>query len=353
VRRLICADIRDLPFRNAAGPRAPAVGRMQGRDPVRFIKLGVLAVLVVMLVGAFGLWTSFRVARRAADVAGSSPYCIQVARAGNYGPARSLLDISGLRMWARGGGAPVMHHHAILVVEGEPGPKLLHWSYRRGEFVPGVLNERMEGYGAAITCEPKPDFAGGLPLVVSQTSGADYVRFSGQEAYRIPGSFHAKWSGGSSRSLQLAAGAPDFLPLAFRLDDLTFNERDANSIWVDWRPDWLLRLMKSTPRGTLFEEGTEHGLQKTRIVSQGRDSEEYVGYRYLVHADGQPDGINTTLISCSMPSEAFPKTCQHRFLHDGRHFYFRHRPEDVPNWRGMQARVVGLFASFQVRSATP
>jgi hypothetical protein len=33
-------------------------------------------------------------------------------------------------------------------------------------------------------------------------------------------------------------------------------------------------------------------------------------YRYLAYDDGH--GINTTVIGCGVPSEVFPKSCQHR-----------------------------------------
>ena len=68
-----------------------------------------------------------------------------------------------------------------------------------------------------------------------------------------------------------------------------------------------------------------------------------IGYRYSAYANEQSDGVNTSLIGCSV------NLCQHRFIHKGRHFYFRHKPEHLADWRGMQQRIVDLMALFEIR----
>jgi hypothetical protein len=111
-------------------------------------------------------------------------------------------------------------------------------------------------------------------------------------------------------------------------------------------PEWVLSLMKAAPSGAVVEQSIEFGLSKSKTVTHGRNGKEYVGYRYLAYDEGH--GINSTVIGCGAPSEAVPKSCQHRFINRGRHFYFRHRPEDVPDWRGMQRRILELMDSFEV-----
>jgi hypothetical protein len=59
------------------------------------------------------------------------------------------------------------------------------------------------------------------------------------------------------------------------------------------------------------------------------------------------------VIDCGIPSEAFPKSCQHRFINRGRDFYFRHRPEDVADWQRMQQRVLEMMDSFKVHDRPP
>jgi hypothetical protein len=291
------------------------------------------------------------VAHSAEEVAGSQPYCIQIADGtSDYRPARSWLDLSVFAMWATRDGPLYMLHHAILFI-GEPAdPHLYHWSYRRHAFEPGVLNGQIEGHGPAITCTPARDFARKQLALFPKPSDSSYVRYSAHDAYRIPNAWQAKWSGGMNPSLRLATTAPNFQPLNRHWSDLTPGERDSNWVFIEWNPEWVLSLMKRAPRGDVIEQGAEFGLSKSKIITHGRDGKDYVGYRYLAYDDDH--GINTTVIGCGTPSEAVPKSCQHRFINKGRHFYFRHRPEDVLDWRGMQHRILELMDSFQVHDGS-
>lgn len=83
-------------------------------------KLACLAAAVAAFPVIASIATSCLVASRAAEVAGSSPYCIEVADEGSdYKPARSLLDLSAWRMRAKREAGLSMQHHAILVVGAE------------------------------------------------------------------------------------------------------------------------------------------------------------------------------------------------------------------------------------------
>jgi hypothetical protein len=239
-----------------------------------------------------------------------------------------------------------MQHHAILVVGEGASPHLYHWSYRQRAFEPDVLNGQIEGRGPAVTCLPVHNFASKRLVLIPKRSDSVYVKFSAQGTYRIPNTWQAKWSGGTSPYLRLATTAPDFQPLDRRWSSLAPEEHDSNWVFIEWNPEWVLSLMKAEPRGSVVEQSTEFGLAKSKTVTHGKDGKDYVGYRYLVYADGL--GINTTVIDCTTPSEAFPKSCQHRFINRGRHFYFRHRPEDVANWRGVQRRILELMDSFEI-----
>jgi ABC-type cobalamin transport system permease subunit len=84
-----------------------------------------LAASVVGLAIAAGVATALLVAQGAGHIAGALPYCIQVADGeADYKPARTLFDLSGLRMWARRESSMFMRHHAILVVGDETSPRL-------------------------------------------------------------------------------------------------------------------------------------------------------------------------------------------------------------------------------------
>jgi hypothetical protein len=309
-------------------------------------KLVGLFLVVTSLVIAAGTATSLFVAHAANRAAASQPYCIQVADRADYRPARSWLDLSILRMWAKREGPLYLQHHAILVVGEAPNPQLYHWSYRGSAFEPGVLNGRIAGGGPAVTCQPVRDFAADqLALIFPASSDNDYVSYSEHDTYRIPKAWQAEWNGGRTPTLRLATGAPDFRPLDRPWGILRPEERDSKWLFIQWNPEWVLSLM-ADPERDVVEKTAEFGLSKSKTMTPGKDGKQYVGYRYLAYADGH--GVDTTVIGCGMPSEAFPKSCQHRFINKGRHFYFRHRPEDVADWQGMQQRILELMDSFEV-----
>ncbi|WP_316176143.1 hypothetical protein [Bradyrhizobium sp. SZCCHNRI1073] len=320
---------------------------MCGTAGIELISLRMLvglALIVTLLFVAAGAATSLLVAHGAEEIAGSEPYCIQISDgASDYRPARVWFDLSIFKMRARHDGLLYMQHHAILVV-GEPSNvRLYHWSYLHRVFEPGVINGQIEGRGPAITCLQVRDFVGKRLALIPVSPDSYYIRYSGGETYLIPTVWQAEWSGGSSPSLLLATTAPDFQPLDRRLMPAEF---DSNSVFVTWDPEWMLSLMKDPPGGEIVEQSREFGLVKTKTITHGKDGKEYVGNGYLAYDDGH--GVNTTIIGCGTPSEAVPKSCQHRFINKGRHFYFRHRPEDVPNWQRMQQRILDLMASFEV-----
>jgi hypothetical protein len=309
-----------------------------------------LALVAISLCVAVGAATSLLVANGADEVAESQPYCIQVADGtSDYRPARSWLDLSIFTMWAKTDGPLYMQHHAILVVAGTANPRLYHWSYRRHAFELGVLNGEIEGDRPAITCVPARDFVAKRLALFPKPSDSNYIRYSARDAYRIPNAWQAEWSGGMSPTLRLATTAPDFQPLNRRWSDLTLGERDSNWVFVEWNPEWVLSLTKAAPGGVVVEHSTEFGLSMSKTITRGKDGKEHVGYRYLAYDDGR--GINTTVIGCGTPSEAVPKSCQHRFINRERHFYFRHRPEEVADWKAMQQRIVALMDAFEVPDA--
>lgn len=299
---------------------------------------------------AAGVAMACLVLHRAAAAADGAPYCLQVADAttADYRRASSLFDLSALTMWAGRESGIYMQHHAILVVGGETKSRLFHWSYHQWEFVEGVLNET-SGRGPLVTCDPTRTFAGGL--LFPRSSDSELVRFSAEEAYRIPKTYQPRWGGGSGRHLRLATSAPEFLALGRRAASLALGFDDW--VWVAWDRDWFLRLLEPSPGRPGVAQGIEFGLQKSLFVAYGKNGERYESYGYVARADGQTAGVNTTLITCSPATENRPNSCQHRFLNGGRHFDFRHRPADLPNWLNLQKRLLELFASFEAAADVP
>jgi hypothetical protein len=169
----------------------PAIRRDDGRQAWRWMLRKRLLKLIVIAGGVALIaivLNVLAVTQSAWRIAGDSRYCIQVADGENrYKPARTLFDLSVLRLWGTQERGIYFSHHAILVVDRESNlQQRFQWSYWRQQlmpgFVPGLRNEEAEGYGSAVTCEPRPGFVGGLPWVIPETPDSDYVRFSAQEA---------------------------------------------------------------------------------------------------------------------------------------------------------------------------
>lgn len=287
-----------------------------------------LATTGLLVIAA--LATTAFVIRSAREIAGDKPYCIQVADIqADYRAARTLLDLSGLMMRAK----IFDQHHAVLVVGDETHPSLFHWSYRRGRFVPGVLNATIPGHEPVLSCESRRNFIGTLPALWATPPDSTYVHFSAHETFRVPTSYQPRWGGGSSAFLAIATAAPDFAPLTVPWVSLAQSERVRNVAFIAWTPAGLRDLTGTAPASAI---AGEFGLQE---ASTGTSK------RYVI--PGQPNGVHATLIDCPAGSKARPAMCRHRFVSQGREFDFVHRPEDLPNWRQMQERLVELFASFE------
>jgi hypothetical protein len=305
----------------------------------------------VFLVGlALSALSLDRVASSAKEAAAGEPYCIQVtdsSHAGPYVPARSLLDLSGLTMWSRSEG---LLHHAILVVGDASSPRLFHWSYRKQEFVPGIVKQRDDAsYGTALTCVPSQSFVASLPVLFSGGDDSQYIRFSPQESFHIPNAYQPHWGGSAGGSLSFVAIAPDFKPSNASQSGLSLRERFERQVFIQWNPSWLSGLMDSAA-AQVTGTTTAFGLRTSVTVTQGRNGKTYESQTYRADASEQP-GLNTTLITCYAASDINPvPSCQHRFLSGDRHFHFRHRPEDVPQWQAMQKRLTDLLDAFTVQT---
>lgn len=321
----------------------------------KLFKLILIAAGIALIAIVLNVLAVTQSARR---IAGDSRYCIQVAGGENrYKPARTLLDLSVLRLWGRLERGIYFSHHAILVVDREPNrQQRFHWSYWQQQlapgFVPGLRNEEAEGYGSAVTCEPELGFAGGLRWIIPETPDSDYVRFSAQEAYRIPKSYHAQWMGGARGYwLLLGAPAPKFLALKKSREDSTEKERLNDWLIVNSDPTISAKFVDAINSDpvSVVERGVEFELQKQKLFTEGSSSKAHASTRYFNPVGERADGPGPTLIWCQTPSVHDPKSCAHSFIGHGRNMSFRHRTEEVANWRDMQNRVLELLASFEAR----
>ena len=278
------------------------------------------------------------VASAARKTAGDAPFCIQVGTPETYKAARTWSDLSLLTMRAPSG---VAHHHAILVVGDETAPRLFHWSWQRRAFVAGLMHDP-----PALACAPERGFLDRLPMLFERGGGVQYIRFSPKEAYRIPLAYQPRWRGEPIPALSLMVAAPNFELGRTRWDDLSFQERDSSAIFIEWNPRWLQGVIAAASGGDVVRRDTMFGLRHRVIVSPGRENRRYESDEYVASEGGDN---NITYIRCGASTAEFPKSCQHRFLYGGRHFYFRHRPEDVARWQAMQRTVLNLLAEFEAR----
>lgn len=304
--------------------------------------------LACVLSLAASVWFAVLVAQRAQAVAGPAPFCIQVASRGGYEAARTWLDLSGLTLWADGSNSVRVQNHAVLIVGDGADRRLFHWSYRQRLFLPGAHNERAPDLAPPLHCDPQRGFIARLSAIFPRRGDGLFVRFTKDEAYRIPESYQPIARGSPTPHLILAVTPPDFAPLERSWSALPPAEKDRHWVVIDLNPSALESFLIRAGNETVAR-GAEYGLQKEAITVHGRDGQTYHPIRYLLRARGAPDGAIETLISCAQATERFPASCQHRFLNGGRQFYFRHGPEQVPRWRDMQKSLVDLLASFEVQ----
>lgn len=300
---------------------------------VRAASMGFRWSLVGLIVAAAAM--PILVAKKAEAIAGNAPYCIQVAsRKDVHKPARTMLDLSGLTMKARG--MLLEQQHALLVVGKGEAKRLYNWSYRNRAFVDESAYGKTPRYWPALYCAPQTGFVRRLPLLIPEESEGLYVQILGRE-YQIPGAYRPNTRGGYHPKLSLAADAPNFAPHDSPLNDnprtrLEYDHRFVK-IWFSPGDAWFNRIELSDDESALTE-GEEFGLAKRTV--QGQEASSRNPQYYLRDADGRL----TTLIECG------PAACRHRFLYDGLLFDFSQSRADMADWAELQQRLIRLMDSF-------
>ncbi|KQZ01310.1 hypothetical protein ASD45_10935 [Pseudolabrys sp. Root1462] len=159
-----------------------------------------------------------------------------------------------------------------------------------------------------------------------------FIRLSEHEAYRIPLTYRPRWSGGSGRYLALQMVPPEFTPAA------SASGRHRDEVFIQWNSVWLTSLLQ-TPSSTAGQrQDSAYGL--TRQV---------LGKAHTRYVDNSGAGV--TLIDCYGGDNSNEPSCQHQFLDGPRHIAFRHRTEDVPNWRALEANLTARLGSFRAATA--
>jgi hypothetical protein len=250
------------------------------------------------------------VIHQARTLAGKAPYCIQVAgHHGDYVPAETVLDLSGVTMWARHQQV-TLGYHAVLAIGSGPQPLLFNWSYRKREW---MLLER--GPTPVVHCRPEAGFADRLALAFparAREGDEHTLRLLGR-TFVIPAAYQPKASAYNSPSLTFVAVPPDFTPPERPCDDV----RDCMPFHVSvyYRPQTVMSWL-TTERG------------------QVKENEEDAG------------GPRATRINC-WSSAGSPGSCEHVFLRDGVVYRFAHPHDVLPQWRRLQTKLIDRVRSFQ------
>lgn len=307
--------------------------RMQG-DRFRTARVLLVSFRWSMLgFLVLGAGMSGLVVRKAAELAGDEPYCLQVPSGRSpYRQAGTLLDLSALTMKGQ-----FSRFHALLVLGDPASSRVYNWSYRQLGF-DDLLGPRNRGeIQLLLNCEPRTDFAARLPLVIPEVSGWTPVYFAGRQ-YRIPSEFQPRSDGIYARHLIISATAPDFRARADGPDSgpnvlhgLVFVYLRSHTIesWVELNDD-----------EEIVSEENWAGLVKQTISH----SRPYPNWVRFVARDSE--GAHQAVISGCRPEAESSSLCQHRFQSGELFITFYHSPDDLADWKSLQERLLALFDSF-------
>lgn len=283
----------------------------------RRFRSGVFWPLMLTVIATAGVvpFTAPSLVRGAEQIAGNTPYCIQVATNADYREARAWQDFSPLNMRAKTASGRAMQFHAILAVGSGPAPHLYNWSYRAMSWT-----DASRSYAPpVISCVPRHAFAASLPYI-SLAPGPDpdviRLRLVGR-SFTIPSSYQPRAHASDNPYLMLTVDLPTFGPP----DAACSRPRSCVDQWA------TLYLWPASVMSWLDEPSSG----RTRIADESTG----------------PDGPIRTRIDCYPTSYNAGWSCEHRFLFDGVLFTFRMHEADLGDWRQQQSRFIALFQAFQ------
>lgn len=158
-------------------------------------------VALALIVSAYSVLVLLSAKNGAERIAGSKPYCIQVATERGYRKLSTSLQLAGFYM--RGDG-PM--NHAVLVVGPPASSKLYHWSYYTNRFEPGAYGD------PPIYCEPTVNFFETLDQHDDgEKANILSLRFRGYR-FDIPESYDPRPYWPSNNVFVMAAHPPTFEP---------------------------------------------------------------------------------------------------------------------------------------------
>lgn len=291
-------------------------------------RTAVIGITLLLFLSAYSAFMSFSLRKQAQEVAEDKPFCVQVPSRAGYTAATGIKDTLGLLMKGYGG-----YHHAVLVVRDVKSPVTYHWSYFRNQFVQGT-------YGPLpIVCVPSRDYFSN-PVRYSNEDKLTFALHG--KIFSIPKVFHPHpaWPG-SMVGYGYLATAPSFVPASEAC-----SKRLCNMVHVAFyggatAEGWS---KQSTTDRRIEDLGDVHGLMARRRTELR--NKHYVYYDYIQRS---PDGKTSTYITCF---DVRTVQCAHLFSEGGLTYSFHHMPDDLPQWRTMQERLINLNRTFALEGET-
>lgn len=287
----------------------------------------------MLTVVLFGAGMAVQVARAADSIAGTEPYCIQVAdNRSTYRSAETLADLSALTM--KGGS----RRHALLVVGEEPERRVYNWSYWQLAFEELPASRQRRSFRPVLVCRQQADFAMRLPTLFASPTGVTPVEFAGQH-FHIPDRYQPIVSGAGWPGFYIAATAPGF---------------EAHDEWLDVDRHWYYRAVFVSLRPPTTIEDWADINEGDQLVSEeevaGLTRQTIIrvesGSRRTQYVSRDLDGTFTTLIACWATTLSNQRSCSHRFQRNGIQYNLRQSADDLENWGEIQDRLIALIDSF-------
>lgn len=290
----------------------------------------------VVAAVAFGVSMAWHVTREVRAIAGDEPYCVQVAHStySTYRQAETWLDLSALTMKGAG------QFHGLLAVGGGLGQRVFNWSYRQFAFQELPASRNPDRFQPFLSCEPRQFFAEGLGFFFGESSDTAPVFFANRKL-RIPNEYQPRLPGVYGRQFFISAIAPEFRTIEPEDKAGSGFARTAVNVWL--RPSISTGLWADLSEDErILSEEAVYGLDMQTIARP----DPYAPYaRYLVR---DPAGGFEALIRCGPPDAPGHSTCLHQVRNGNVLFRFRHRHDELAEWRSMQERLFALFDSFLV-----
>jgi hypothetical protein len=207
----------------------------------------------------------------------------------------------------RASGSPYgTQFHAVMAV-GEGGDfDLYNWSYRKRDWMPVHIRDDAQ---PVISCRPRTGVVEALPLL-RLSSGSGAIRQFGNRSVLVPDRYRPSFQ--PDATMTFIAHAPEFGPVSYC----------------------------PVLRECLFDMVTVSLLPGSGMVWFPQNELTRI-------QDGSVESGKATHIECASLD---PKArCSHTFISDGLLFSFKYPQHQLQRWHEMQAKLLDLYRSFEVR----